>query len=67
MLGVFTSISSRYAAYLGVSLVIGMTAREYARAFVTAKLGDPTPRLWGRLSLNPKHGSTRSAAASCRR
>jgi Zn-dependent protease len=31
-----------------------MTAREYARAFVTARLGDPTPRLWGRLSVNPK-------------
>jgi Zn-dependent protease len=31
-----------------------MIAREYARAFVTAKLGDPTPRLWGRLSLNPR-------------
>jgi Zn-dependent protease len=54
MLGVFTAIGSRYAGYLLVSLVIGMTAREYARAFVTAKLGDPTPRLWGRLSLNPK-------------
>jgi Zn-dependent protease len=54
MLGVFTAIGSRYAGYLLVSLVVGMTAREYARAFVTAKLGDPTPRLWGRLSLNPK-------------
>jgi Zn-dependent protease len=54
MLGVFTSLSSRQAAYLGVSLLIGMIAREYVRAFVTAKLGDPTPRLWGRLTLNPK-------------
>jgi Zn-dependent protease len=54
MLGVFTALSSRQAAYLGVSLVIGMIAREYVRAYVTAKLGDPTPRLWGRLTLNPK-------------
>jgi Zn-dependent protease len=53
MLGVFTAFSTRQAGYLLVSLLIGMTAREYARAFVTAKLGDPTPRLWGRLGLNP--------------
>ena len=54
MLGVFTAFATRYAGYLLVSLLIGMIAREYARAFVTAKLGDPTPRLWGRLTLNPK-------------
>jgi Zn-dependent protease len=54
MLAVFTALGLRYAGYLAVSLLIGMTAREYARAFVTARLGDPTPRLWGRLSLNPK-------------
>ena len=54
MLGVFTAFATRYAGYLLVSLVVGMIAREYARAFVTARLGDPTPRLWGRLTLNPK-------------
>jgi Zn-dependent protease len=54
MLGVFTAFATRYAGYLLVSLVIGMIAREYVRALVTAKLGDPTPRLWGRLTLNPK-------------
>jgi len=31
-----------------------MTAREYARAWMAARLGDPTPRLWGRLTLNPR-------------
>src|SRR6188472_1351569 len=46
--------SIRYAAYIGVSLLIGMIVREYVRAFVTSKLGDPTPRLWGRLTWNPK-------------
>lgn len=46
--------SLRYAAYIGVSLLIGMIVREYVRALVTAKLGDPTPRLWGRLTWNPK-------------
>ncbi|MDP9328556.1 MAG: site-2 protease family protein [Actinomycetota bacterium] len=53
MLATFSALSLRFAGYLLVSLVIGMIAREYARAFVTAKLGDPTPRLWGRLTLNP--------------
>jgi Zn-dependent protease len=54
MLATFSALSLRLAGYLAVSLAVGMIAREYARAFVTAKLGDPTPRLWGRLSLNPR-------------
>lgn len=53
-MGNFTGLSLRYAGYLGVSLLIGMIAREYARAWVVSRLGDPTPRLWGRRSLNPK-------------
>jgi len=44
----------RFALYLLVSLVIGMDVREYARAFTASRLHDPTPRLWGRLTLNPK-------------
>ncbi len=44
----------RFALYLAVSLVIGMSAREYARAAMASRLHDPTPRLWGRLSLNPR-------------
>lgn len=54
MLSTFSIPSLRYAGYLLVSLLIGMIAREYVRAFVTAKLGDPTPRLWGRLTLDPR-------------
>ena len=50
----FTGPNLRYAAYLAVSLLIGMIVREYARSFMASRLGDPTPRLWGRLSLNPK-------------
>jgi Zn-dependent protease len=46
--------SIRFAGYIGVSLLIGMIAREYVRALVAAKLGDPTPRLWGRLTWNPR-------------
>jgi Zn-dependent protease len=53
MLATFSALSLRFAGYLLVSLVVGMIAREYARAFVTAKLGDPTPRVWGRFTLNP--------------
>jgi len=52
--GEFTTTSIRYAAYLGCSLMIGMIAREYARALTTSRLGDPTPRLWGRLTWNPR-------------
>ena len=47
-------ISLRYAAYIGVALLIGMIAREYVRALVASRLGDPTPRLWGRLTWNPR-------------
>jgi Zn-dependent protease len=31
-----------------------MTAREFARAWMAARLHDPTPRLWGRLTPNPR-------------
>lgn len=44
----------RFALYLAGSLLVGMTVREYARAFTAARLHDPTPRLWGRLTFNPK-------------
>jgi Zn-dependent protease len=44
----------RFACYLLVGLLIGMALREYARAFVATRLHDPTPRLWGRLTLHPR-------------
>jgi len=44
----------RFAIYLAASLLVGMSAREYARSFVATRVGDPTPRLWGRLTLNPR-------------
>jgi Zn-dependent protease len=43
-----------FALYLAASLLVGMCAREFARASVAARLHDPTPRLWGRLTFNPK-------------
>ena len=54
-MGNFTALGLRLAAYMLVSLFIGMTLREYARARVIAALGDPTPRLWGRISFRPSH------------
>lgn len=38
------------------SLIIAVTIHEFAHAFIADKLGDPTPSLQGRVSLNPlKH------------
>jgi Zn-dependent protease len=53
-MGNFTALGLRLAAYMLVSLSIGMTLREYARARAAAALGDPTPRLWGRITLRSK-------------
>jgi Zn-dependent protease len=37
-------------------LIIGITIHEYAHAWMATRLGDDTPRLMGRLTLNPlKH------------
>jgi Zn-dependent protease len=48
------ALMARVAIEMGVFLLIGMTAREYARAWMAATLGDPTPRLWGRLTVHPR-------------
>jgi Zn-dependent protease len=50
----FTSLGVRLALYMLASLAIGMAVREYAQAWTAARLGDATPRLWGRLTLSPK-------------
>lgn len=34
-------------------LIIALAIHEYAHAFVADRLGDPTPRMMGRLTLNP--------------
>lgn len=54
MIAALSLTGTRYAAYMAVGLLVGMIGREYVRAFVTVKLGDQTPRLWGRLSFSPK-------------
>jgi Zn-dependent protease len=40
--------------YLAVGLLIGLVAHEYAHAYVATRLGDLTPKLSGRLTLNPR-------------
>jgi Zn-dependent protease len=52
--GNFTAVGIRLAAFMLVSLAIGMAVREFARAATAARLHDPTPRLWGRLTLDPR-------------
>jgi len=38
----------------GLGLLIGMIGHELAHAWTAVRLGDPTPRMMGRLTLNPK-------------
>jgi Zn-dependent protease len=52
-LGNFTALGLRLALYMLASLLVGLTVREYVRARAAAALGDPTPRLWGRITFNP--------------
>jgi Zn-dependent protease len=44
----------KFAAFLLVALVPSLVLHEYAHAFAADRLGDPTPRRWGRLTLNPR-------------
>lgn len=39
--------------YRGVSVIISLAFHELAHGFVSHKLGDPTPKREGRLTLNP--------------
>lgn len=49
-----TAGSLRFAAFLLVTLVPSLLLHEYAHALVADRLGDPTPRRWGRLGLDPR-------------
>lgn len=53
-MGNFSAHGFLLAAEMLVALLIVMTCREYVRAAAAAKLGDPTPRLWGRLRIDPR-------------
>jgi Zn-dependent protease len=43
----------RTLPYLIISFLVAVTVHEYAHAWMADRLGDPTPRMRGRLSLNP--------------
>lgn len=36
-----------------IAVLLGMTVHEFAHSFVADRMGDPTPRSMGRLTLNP--------------
>lgn len=44
----------KFAAYLAIALVPAFVLHEYAHAVVAVRLGDLTPKRWGRLTLNPR-------------
>ncbi|MBI2238296.1 MAG: hypothetical protein HYU54_07220, partial [Actinobacteria bacterium] len=44
----------KLAAFLLVALSQALLLREYVKALVADRLGDPSPRRWGRLTVNPK-------------
>jgi Zn-dependent protease len=44
----------KFAIYLLVALVPSLVLHEYGHALAADRLGDPSPRRWGRLTLNPR-------------
>lgn len=44
----------KFAVFLTVALVPSLVAHELAHAWAADRLGDPTPRRWGRLTVKPK-------------
>ena len=49
-----TSQSVTFAIYLAIALFPSVIVHEYAHALAADRLGDPTPRRWGRLTLDPR-------------
>lgn len=49
------SFTSKVIVFLtfSVAVIIALSMHEYAHAFTAVKCGDPTPKLAGRLTLNP--------------
>jgi len=52
--GNVTGLGFRLAIYMLASLLVGMCLREYVRSRAVVSVGDPTPRLWGRVTWEPK-------------
>lgn len=52
--GNFTMEGLIAAVEMLAAVVVAMSIREWARATAAARLNDPTPRLWGRVTLRPR-------------
>ena len=54
-MGLLSLLSSNPTAFviIAVALILSLTVHEFAHAFVADRLGDPTPRRFGRVTLNP--------------
>ncbi|AWN23603.1 site-2 protease family protein [Deinococcus irradiatisoli] len=54
-MGLISLLSSNPTAFVivAVALVLSLTVHEFAHAYTADKLGDPTPRRLGRVTLNP--------------
>lgn len=57
-MGLLSLLTSNPTAFviIALALVLSLTIHEFAHAYVADRLGDPTPRRFGRVTLNPgKH------------
>jgi Zn-dependent protease len=52
--GNFTTSGVIAAVEMLVCVVVAMSIREWARAVAATRLKDPTPRLWGRVTFDPR-------------
>ena len=43
-----------FVAYLIIGLLVGLVFHEFAHAWVAGRVGDPTPRQAGRMTLDPR-------------
>lgn len=54
-MGLLSLLTSNPVAFviIAVALILSLTVHEFAHAYVADRLGDPTPRRAGRVTLNP--------------
>lgn len=50
----FTNLFTLQTLFVAIIFVISITLHEYAHAWMANRLGDPTPRLQGRLTPDPR-------------
>jgi len=52
-LNILNRLTNPDLIFLIPAIIIGITVHEFSHAFMSVKLGDPTPRFQDRLTLNP--------------